>query len=363
MKQFDLVGEGVRLVLKENVLAVLSDVPLATVSSAFHQGGGLKDTKTILNVEVLKSCSDLCLHDDPDAYIVSSAVRLGFTEGFIGMVTAAAVENFSSVSKRDGDLGVSVVVTAADNAGNTCNHAETAGETIESQHTEGTINIIVVVDGNPTESCLVGSLITATEAKMAALKELDIRSRYSGDEATGTVTDAVLVAKTGRGAPIVYAGPASRLGQLVGYCTKKAVREAVKKANECMPSRSVMVRLRERHVSVERMASELAKVRSLYLTEEALRSKIVAMLRDEPLAASFLLAAVKLDEDVEKGLVPPELGRIEETSRRFGALFSKQTLSSVSVEFDVVDLPPFLKQALIGLLASSVSGEKTENLK
>lgn len=111
------------------------------------------------------------------------------------------------------------------------------------------------------------------------------------------------------------------------------------------------------------MASELAKVRSLYLTEEALRSKIVAMLRDEPLAASFLLAAVKLDEDVEKGLVPPELGRIEETSRRFGALFSKQTLSSVSVEFDVVDLPPFLKQALIGLLASSVSGEKTENLK
>lgn len=177
MKQFSLVGEGVRLILKDNVLAVLSDVPLTTVSSAFHNGGGVKQTRAIVNVEVVKSCSDQCLHDDPDAYIVDSAKKFGLNENFVGMVTAAAVENFALVSKRNGALAVSVIATAADNEGNTCNYAESAGEPIDIQVHEGTINIIIVIDGNPTESCLVGTLITVTEAKMAALRELDVRSR------------------------------------------------------------------------------------------------------------------------------------------------------------------------------------------
>jgi iron complex transport system ATP-binding protein len=91
---------------------------------------------------------------------------------------------------------------------------------------------MVVIDGNPTESCMVSTVLTATEAKAAALWELGIKSRYSGDLATGTITDAIIVAKTNRGAPIIYGGPASKLGQLVGYCTRKAVKEAVMKANK-----------------------------------------------------------------------------------------------------------------------------------
>jgi iron complex transport system ATP-binding protein len=91
---------------------------------------------------------------------------------------------------------------------------------------------MVVIDGNPTESCLVSTVLTATEAKTAALWELGIRSRYSGDLATGTITDAIIVAKTNRGAPIIYGGPASKLGQLVGICTRKAVKEAVTKADK-----------------------------------------------------------------------------------------------------------------------------------
>ena len=85
MKQFPLVGDNVKLILKENVLAVLSDKPLTTISSAFHNGGGLKDTKAILNVEVLKSCSDKYLHDNPEPYITDSAKRFGLNESFIGM--------------------------------------------------------------------------------------------------------------------------------------------------------------------------------------------------------------------------------------------------------------------------------------
>jgi len=230
-KQIDLLGNFGKLVLKDNVLAVLSDIELSTVSSAIYNGG-FKKTKAILNVQAPEELSDRQLHENPQKFIIESAKKIGISENFVGMVTAAAVDKFALVTKKDGDLTVTVTATAVDPEGNTCSHAETAGETITVEEMPGTINIMVIIDGNPTESCLVSTVLTATEAKAAALWELDIRSRYSGDVATGTITDAIIVAKTNRGAPVVYGGPASKLGQLVGYCTRKAVKEAVMTANE-----------------------------------------------------------------------------------------------------------------------------------
>ena len=193
---------------------------------------GFKKTKAILNVQAPEKYSDRKLHANPQNLIIDSAKKIGLSKNFVGMVTAAAIDKFALVSKKDGNLAVSVTATAVDPEGDTCSHAETAGEAITVEEMTGTINIMVVIDGNPTESCLVSTVLTATEAKTAALWELDIRSRYSGDVATGTITDAIVVAKTNRGEPIVYGGPASRLGQLVGYCTRKAVKEAVMKANK-----------------------------------------------------------------------------------------------------------------------------------
>ena len=230
-KQIDLSGNSGKLVLKGNVLAVFSDTELITISSAIYNGG-FKKVKAILNVQVPEEYSDQKLHENPQKFVIDSAKKVGISEEFTGMVTAAAVDKFAIATKKDGDLTVSVTATAVDPEGNTCTHAESAGETIKVEKMTGTINIMVIIDGNPTESCLVSTVITATEAKAAALWELDIRSRYSGDVATGTITDAIIVAKTNRGEPIVNGGPASKLGQLVGSCTRKAVKEAVMKANE-----------------------------------------------------------------------------------------------------------------------------------
>ena len=229
-KQIDLSGNFGKLVLKDNVLAVISDIELTTVSSAIYNGG-FKKTKAILNVQATNDLTDQQLHADPQKFIVDSAKKLGISNNFVGMVTAAAVDKFALASKKDGHLTVTVTATAVDTDGNTCSHAETAGETMNVAEMLGTINIMIVIDGNPTESCLVSTVLTATEAKTAAMWELDIRSRYSGDVATGTITDALIVAKTNRGKPIVYGGPASKLGQLVGYCTRKAVKESIMKAN------------------------------------------------------------------------------------------------------------------------------------
>ncbi|MBN1244391.1 adenosylcobinamide amidohydrolase, partial [Candidatus Bathyarchaeota archaeon] len=128
-KQIDLLGNFGKLVLKDNVLAVLSDIDLSTVSSAIYNGG-FKKTKAILNVQAPEELSDRKLHENPQKFITESAKKLGISNDFVGMVTAAAVDKFALVSKKDGDLTVTVTATAVDPEGNTCSHAETAGETI-----------------------------------------------------------------------------------------------------------------------------------------------------------------------------------------------------------------------------------------
>ena len=106
-------------------------------------------------------------------------------------------------------------------------------------------------------------LITATEAKSAVLRDFDVRSRYTGDSATGSITDSVTVASTGKGKNVEFGGPASKLGKLVGYCTRQAVTEALLKQEPFWGSRTVLDRLKERHLAVEKLAAEISKVEGL----------------------------------------------------------------------------------------------------
>ncbi len=358
LEKFNLETKAAKLILQENVLAVLSEEPLITVSSAFHRGGGIKKTCAILNVEVPKGCGDKSLHTDPEAVIIESAKKLGLKEDFVGMVTAACVRNFALATKRADGVGVSVIATAADDDGNTCNYSESSGEEIKTKVIEGTINIIVLIDGNPTESCLVSSIITATEAKTAAMQELDIRSRYSGKLATGTITDAIVMAETGKGEPIVYGGPASGLGQLVGYCTREAVKKAVMKGQECSPRRPLLDRLEARHLSINKLASELSKIKSLKTDKQQLAVTLSKRIQNDALFASAVLAAIKLNEEFEMGLLPSQFTNLSELGEDFGQLLSKQKSKSkrrVPNDEKNVDLPPFLKSALVELARDALS--------
>jgi adenosylcobinamide amidohydrolase len=349
MKQIELLRTPAKLVLEDNVLAIVSDGGLTTVSSAIYNGG-FKKVKAILNIQVPEGYSDLKLHEDPLHLVTTSSKKVGVHDNYLAMITAAKISNMSRVAKSDGNIVVNVVATAG------ASHGESAGETINADQTGGTINIIVVINGDPTDSCLVASFVTATEAKTAALNDLDIRSRYSGEAATGTITDSLSVATTNTGPLIELGGPASKLGQLVASCVREAVKDAVRKQDGTLPSRSVASRLKARHLPVEKLASELSKIKSLNANEKNIAKKLNVILSN-PLYASFLMAAAKLDDDVKKGLIPSEFGNIAEVSERFGNLISEGASSKAKTrvqrakpELDVADLPPFLKQALFNIL-------------
>ncbi len=341
MEQFILAGD-IKLIVIDNVLAVICDNGLKTVSSAIYNGGH-NQVKAVLNVGVPEGYSDLSLHLDPLKLITSSAAKVGLTKDYLAMVTAAKIRNYSLFSKKSSGFSVSVVATAG------CSHGESSGEEMDVQEIVGTINIIVLIDGNPSESCMVAALITATEAKSAVLRDFDVRSRYTGDSATGSITDSVTVASPCEGKALSLAGPASKLGKLIGHCTRHAVTEALLKQEPVWACRSVLDRLKERHLGLEKLASEVSKVEGLSIDATGLAE----ILNKTPVALSFLLAAAKMDDDYKKNLLPTDFTDWTEISKCFGTcMLTKQDCSKLP-NYDSVNLPPFLKYALIKIVKNA----------
>jgi adenosylcobinamide amidohydrolase len=332
MEQFNLGGNA-KLTIVDNVLALSSDEGLTAVSSAIFNGG-YKKVKAVLNVGVPEGYNDRSLHLDPFELITSSAAKLNLTQDYLAMVTAAKIKNYAIVAKKATDFSVVVAATAG------CSHGESSGESMDVEESPGTINIIVFIEGNPTDSCMIASLITATEAKSAALRDFDVRSFYTGDSATGSITDSVTIATINKGKNIIYGGPASKLGQMVGYCTRKAVTEALIKQEPIWTCRTVIDRLKERHLPLEKLSVEISKIQGLIVNAKGLEE----ILNKNSLALVYLLAAAKLDDDVSKGLIPAGIERFTELSKNFG-LYSKDC--SALPGYDRVDLPPFLKNALL----------------
>lgn len=312
METYELLGEDLKLLLKGNILALISKDELTTVSSAVYNGG-FKKARAILNVHVPEDYDQKAVHENPEYFVLGALKELDIDpQQSVGMITAADVKNFSMVTTKEEDLMVNAIATAG------CSFAETAGEKIEaSVRSLGTINTIVVIHGNLSESCLMQTFITATEAKTAGLRELDVRSKYSGDLATGTITDSTVIASTGIGQKIRFGGPASKLGQMVGYCTREAVKNAIIKQSCLQPSRSILNRFTERKLPIKDLTREIIEASSLRISGEEAWLKVVEAIKAKPLFALILSMAANIDEEVKKGLIPKELGDINPLSEEF----------------------------------------------
>jgi adenosylcobinamide hydrolase len=198
-------------------LAIQSTLPLYTLNSSIW-GGGFGTHHCIVNRQVHKSY--MC--DNPSEEMRSFLLNSGEDpENTAGMLTAAYVRDagFSAehlpltnpITDGQASLNVSSWVTVG--LGNTAR----AGITRNTDSLyPGTINSIIVIDGILSDSAMVNAIITATEAKTAALQDLQIKTNAEDSWATGTTTDAVIIASTQRGAHYAYAGTATKLGYLIG---------------------------------------------------------------------------------------------------------------------------------------------------
>jgi adenosylcobinamide amidohydrolase len=213
MDQLDF--PGIVLARTAEVLVVHSQQPLTVLSSAVV-GGGMARVRYLLNRHVHHDYN--CL--DPEADLVAFARSRGIGEAFVGLMTAVSLEKARVVTRRAACLTVAAVVTAG------LSNATTPGLSAPVTPGPGTINMILLLDACLTPAAMVNAVITATEVKTQVLLARGVRTP-EGYAATGTSTDTIAVASTGRGIPLVYAGPVTLVGWLIGRCVRTALEEAL----------------------------------------------------------------------------------------------------------------------------------------
>ena len=172
-----------------------------------------------------------------------TAQRLGMrSEDIAMMATAADMDNMAVVTKMFKPFVVTVLATAGAK-GNALRTGVDEGTYIEpdpafekpqdltSPHA-GTVNIMVLTNARLTDGGMARAIITATEAKTAALEDLQVPSTYTkGVQATGTGTDSMIVVSGTSGPLVTYPGGHSRIGELMGKAVYEAVVEALGKQN------------------------------------------------------------------------------------------------------------------------------------
>jgi len=198
--------------------------PRRVLSSAPYSGGF---TTTDLIVNIRTSAKEMLLN--PPEVIISNYLRKrSLSQRAVGFLTAAQLEYAQFVYLYENDIKILAITTAGtSNALNITEKTPTI-YTGEAFTVPGTINIIIITNVHLLNDCCVSSVITATEAKSAALFDLKIKSVSSDRQATGTGTDAVAVV-SGNGKTIQYAGGHTKYGQLLGEAVYTGVKGALTK--------------------------------------------------------------------------------------------------------------------------------------
>lgn len=189
--------------------------PLRTLNSSMW-GEGLGWHQALLNRQVDNSY--LC--DDPLTEMHSFMAEKGIAiQETAALLTAARVQD-CGYSERVTDAGFRVCTWATVGLSN---KARAGYKQPRHQLYPGTINIIVLIDGELTDAAMVNAVITTTEAKAAALQDCCIRLDAEDIPATGTTTDAVMIAATQKGPVSRYAGTSTEVGYGIGRTVYESV--------------------------------------------------------------------------------------------------------------------------------------------
>lgn len=275
--------------------------PLCIVSTLTGFRSGIE---TVGNHYASQPCWAVAHKDGMDAMarrICRTMKRSRDTSSF--MMTGADMDRLSVRTASFRDMRVYALVTA----GITSNAVRTSVD--EGNYYEpGTINIILLTNMKLSRRAMTRAIITVTEAKTAALADLDIRSSFSGafHQATGTGTDNIIVVQ-GTGIDIDNSGGHTKMGELMAEAVYAGVKEAVFRQNGHTPSRNVFQRLHERRLTVFELLANMPC--DCTARKPELFGSLEHLLLD-PCYAGFIQSALALSDAYEKGLIG-DLGAFE----------------------------------------------------
>ncbi|MCF8108390.1 MAG: adenosylcobinamide amidohydrolase [Desulfohalobiaceae bacterium] len=215
------------------------------------------------------------------------------------LFTGADMDNLSVQEETYQDMHVYALVTAGVRS-NAVRMSRDEGRFYEPG--TGTINILIMSNMRLSPRAMTRAIISATEAKTAALLDMDVRSAYSPLQyrATGTGTDNVLVVE-GAGRLLNNAGGHSKLGELIAKAVYAGVQEAIYKQNSLSTKRNVFQRLKDRKISLHSLVSEINCQCSPQSKNNLIAGVEEALL--DPTYSNFLEAALTISDDHQKDLV------------------------------------------------------------
>jgi len=187
-----------------------------TVVSTAIIGGGMGRARGIVNVHV--GAGFQCEH--AEATIQALARGRGVPSPYVGLLTAARTEAAEIREEEANGVTALAVVTVG------LTHPVIAGVTPPAPPTVATINSIVIIDAIPDPAALINALTTVDEVKTSVLLAAGVKCA-DGRLATGTSSDAIAVATTGRGRRCRFGGPVSELGWVVARAARGALEAGV----------------------------------------------------------------------------------------------------------------------------------------
>lgn len=194
---------------------------------------GYKQVNFVANSHHPKGLSEITMVNY-DVFEEKFPASIGIPRDNLALLsTNANMDNVAVSEKSYQDLIVCCLATGG--VGNALRSGVDKAHWIEQNgkyvNTLGTINIIILTNATLTDGAMARAIITATEAKTAALQDMDARSSISpGNQATGTGTDnMIVVSGNGPNKPILSTGGHTKIGELIGVSTKNAVAETIKK--------------------------------------------------------------------------------------------------------------------------------------
>ncbi len=212
------------------------------------------------------------------------------------LFTGADMDNLAVKTAKFREMQVYALVTAGVRS-NAMRMSQDSGNYYEP----GTINIIILTNMKLTDRAMTRAIISATEAKTAALLDLDIRSSYNPKEyrATGTGTDNIIVVQ-GAGPLIDNAGGHTKMGELIAKSAYEGVKEAIYKQNGIVASRNIFQRLKDRKINIFSLITTIEC--DCNMKKNDLSAEVEKILLDRKYS-SFLKAALVINDDYEKGLL------------------------------------------------------------
>lgn len=220
----------------------------------------------------------------------------------------------------------------------------------------GTINVVIMTNAKLSARARARAIISATEAKTAAMQDLDVRSTVSPQrhQATGTGTDEILVVE-GQGMSLENTGGHCKMGELIAKTVYDGVKEAVYRQNGLTARRSVFRRLQERHFDLHGLLNNCDCPALQGHPPQGL-AQLEALLL-QPRYASFIEAAMGLSDAYEKGQVT-DLTAFEGWCRNLADEIAGRWIKEWTDYVTAPEIPMVMKMALDALLNGLAAKEE-----